>query len=235
MTLFLSTTIAYVGLLLLTRPDPTSLKDRPITLAENVRDIRASILLGIVVLLGYAVTTEFGFITVNEEVFVRLALSNDFENPQFRPSQFLTHSFVHANLVHVLTNVIGLGIASLYERRVGTGRFLAVFTVGIAASIPSLYFYSETITVCGISGGVFAVAAAYFTDEVDTSLADWVKGLLLFVFLVSVMVLQGEFRLSPHDVSGLSVDHVGHILGAIGGIAYCRLWPRTQLVASGAN
>ncbi len=235
MTLFLAATIAYVGILLLTKPDPTSLKARPITLAENFRYIRASIFLGIVVLLVYAVTTEFGFVTVNEGAFILLALSNDLENPQFRPSQFLTHSFVHANLVHVLTNVIGLGIASLYERRVGAGRFLAVFAVGIATSIPSLYSYSETITVCGISGGVFALAAAYFTDEVDTSLADWIKGILLFVFVVSVSVLQGEFRLSPYEVSGLSVDHVGHILGAIGGIAYCRLWPRTQLISSGAN
>ena len=235
MTLFLVATTTYVGVLLFTRPDPASLKATPLTLAENFRHIRASIFSGAVVLLVYALTTDLGFVTVNEETFNLLALSSDFENPQFRPTQFLTHSFVHANLLHVLTNVIGLGIASLYERRVGTRRFLAVLGVGITISIPSLYFYSEAITVCGISGGVFGLAAAYFTDEVGTSFSDWIKAIILFVFLVSVMVLQSEFRHSSYEATDLVVDHIGHVLGAIGGIAYCRLRPRSHVMTLGAN
>ncbi|WP_234912054.1 rhomboid family intramembrane serine protease, partial [Vibrio anguillarum] len=52
-----------------------------------------------------------------------------------RPLQLVSHLFVHGNLLHLATNVIGLGIASTYERRVGAKRYLSVLVVGALSSI----------------------------------------------------------------------------------------------------
>ena len=93
------------------------------------------------------------------------------------------------------------------------------------ASIPSILFYSENILVSGISGGVFGLAAAYFTDEEELTTKEWLLAISLFLFLAIVLALDSEFKGGSNKALDMKIDHIGHFLGALGAILYCRLKP----------
>lgn len=226
MIIFIIALVFYVGLLIFIKPAPRSLKSVPISYRENVKFVWASMLSGILVLLVFLLTTNFDFVTVDEDLYITLALSNNGDQFLKWPLQSITHLFIHSNLIHLAANVVGLGLASVYERRVGAKRFFAVLLVGCIASIPSIFFYSENITVSGISGGVFGLAAAYFTDEEELTTKEWLAAILLFLFLASMLAIDAEFKGRSEETLDMKVDHIGHLLGALGAIVYCRLNPQ---------
>lgn len=92
--------------------------------------------------------------------------------------------------------------------------------------MPSILFYSENVAVSGISGGVFGLAAAYFTDEKELSTKEWLAAISLFVFLAILLAIEGEFKGRSSAAADLRIDHIGHFLGALGAIIYCRLKPQ---------
>ena len=220
MSIFLISTAIYTSLLFFIQPAPSSLKSKPITYFENLKLVWASMLSGFLVLLVFLLTTNFGFVSVDENLYNILALSNDSEQFLKWPLQSITHLFVHGNLMHLTSNVAGLGLASAYERRVGAKRFFTVLLIGSLASIPSVFFYSENITVCGISGGIFGLAAAYFTDVDELSTKEWLTAILLFLFFISLELILKD---SSTEALGMEVDHIGHLLGIFGAVIYCRL------------
>ena len=234
MIIFLITIVVYVGLLVFIKPAPSSLKSAPITFSENLKFVWASIGSGALILLIFLFTTNFGFISVDERLYSILALSNDFDHFLEWPFQSVSHLFIHGNLIHLAANVVGLGLASAYERRVGAKRYFAVLLVGALASIPSILFYSEKIAVCGISGGVFGLAAAYFTDEEELTTKEWLAAILLFLFLALMLALDGEFKDRSNELEDMKIDHIGHLLGAFGAIIYCRLNPQ-RLTSQGSR
>ncbi|PHS31016.1 MAG: rhomboid family intramembrane serine protease [Methylophaga sp.] len=222
MIIFFISVAVYVGLLIIIKPAPISLKSIPITYRENIKSVWASMFSGFFVLLVFLLTTNLGFIAIDENLYNAFALS---DGDQFSKwlLQSTTHLFIHGNLVHLAANVVGLGLASAYERRVGAKRYFAVLLVGGLASIPSIFFYSENIAVCGISGGVFGLAAAYFTDEEELTTKEWLTAILLFLFLVLMLALETEFKDRSNEALDIKIDHIGHFLGALGAILYCRL------------
>jgi membrane associated rhomboid family serine protease len=225
MIIFLIAVVTYVSLLIFIKPAPSSLKAVPITYSENFKFVWASICSGVVVLFIFLLITNFGFISVDESLYRTFALSNDIDQFLKWPLQSVSHLFIHGNLIHLAANVIGLGLASTYERRVGAKRYLAVLLVSGLASIPSILFYSENILVCGISGGVFGLAAAYFTDEEELTTKEWLLAISLFLFLAMVLALDSEFKGGSNKALDMKIDHIGHFLGALGAILYCRLKP----------
>ncbi|MCJ8349056.1 rhomboid family intramembrane serine protease [Moritella sp.] len=225
MIIFLITVAVYVGLLIIIKPAPSSLKAVPITYSQNLKLVWASICSGVLILLIFLLTTNFSFIIVDENVFRTLALSNDVDQFLNWPLQSITHLFIHGNLVHLAANVVGLGLASAYERRVGAKRYFAVLLVGGLASIPSIFVYSENIAVCGLSGGIFGLAAAYFTDEEELTTKEWILAISLFLFLAIMMGLDSELKSSSNEALDMRIDHFGHLFGALGTILYCRLKP----------
>lgn len=226
MILFIIITLIYLGFLLFIKPAPGSLKAQPLTFSENFNLIKASMFSGVLLLVVFLLTSNFGFITVDENIYSLLALNNDIEQSSYWPLQSLTHLFIHENLIHLLLNVSAIGLASVYERRVGARRFFAVLCVAGIASVPSILFYSEMSSVCGISGGVMGLAAAYFTDEKELSAKEWGVAILLFFALAIMLALQAEFKNETEDILNIRVDHIGHLLGAIAAIIYCRLRPQ---------
>ncbi|MGE4542471.1 MAG: rhomboid family intramembrane serine protease [Pedobacter sp.] len=201
------------------------MKTVPITYSENFKFVWASICSGVLIILIFLLTTNFGFISVDENLYRTFALSNDVDQFLKWPLQSVSHLFIHGNLLHLAANVIGLGLTSAYERRVGAKRYLAVLLVGGLASIPSILFYSENIAVSGISGGVFGLAAAYFTDEEELTTKEWLLAISLFLFLAIMLALDSELRGSSKEALDMKIDHIGHLLGALGAILYCRLKP----------
>lgn len=148
-----------------------------------------------------------------------LGLSNLKEFSMLWPIQFLTHLTIHVDLKHLVANLSGLALTSLYERRVGTKRFLAVASVSALSSGLSIFFFGNAVVVCGISGGVCGLAAAYFIDFQDVRGKDLVMALASFTVLFIFFSYTASNSL---EFSSSRVDHWGHIFGAIGGILYCR-------------
>jgi membrane associated rhomboid family serine protease len=225
--LYLLACAVFLGLLLLIRPAPASLRDPLPTVGDNLTLIPGSLASVYVILSVFFMTSDYSFLDVNEKLYAQFALSNSLGSPFFKPHQFLTHSFMHADLLHVLANAAGLAMLSVYERRVGTGRFLAVLVIGVLVSTPSVFLVNAPLAGSGISGGVYALAAAYFLDEPDLSFLDWGKLFLYFLAIVALTsggVSTGSAALEQGDYS---IDYLGHALGAIGGIVYCAMRPRS--------
>jgi membrane associated rhomboid family serine protease len=222
--LFLLTLFLYAIFLVLYRPSPSSLKAKPITLRQNFWSIKAAFFTGILLIVIFFITSNFNFMTINQELYLKLGLHNEKISLASLPLQLFSHSFIHLDIIHLISNVSGIGIASAYERRVGHKRFLTVLTIGCFSSIPSILFYSEPTVICGISGGVYGLAAAYFLDHEGFELKEWIHSLMGFACLLGVLSLSAEFA----DKAMLShkIDHIGHVLGALGVITFCRICER---------
>ena len=216
--------VIFVGALVFFKPSPESLKAPSLSYWQNTRAVSGSLLAGIFVLLVYFFTADSIGLVVDEHWYHLLASSNRNDDLVSASYQLITSSFIHSNFLHVSSNVLGLALLSIYERRVGLNRYLAVLLVGIIVSSPSAFFYSEPLTVCGISGGVFALGAAFCTDHENLSIKEWLSAILLFVAITAVLMFDSYLNGPQADALTMEVDHIGHALGALGGIIYCRLF-----------
>ena len=216
--------VIFVGALIFFKPAPESLKAPSLSFWQNTRAVSGSLFAGVFVLLVYFFTSDSIGLVVDEHWHQRLAISNQSDDLASASYQLITSSFIHIKFLHVSSNVLGLALLSIYERRVGLNRYLAVLLVGIIVSSPSAFFYSEPLTVCGISGGVFALGAAFCTDHENLSIKEWLSAILLFVVITAVLMFDSYPNGPQADASTVEVDHIGHALGALGGIIYCRLF-----------
>lgn len=225
MIYFFIISIIYTGLLILVKPSLNSLKAAPISFIQNLKNIKVSLTFGLFLLFIFLFTSKFTFISTDKEILKFLALNNGGELSMLWIVQLITHLFIHADIIHILANIAFLGLASLYERRIGSKRFIVVLFVSSIFSIPSVFFYQEPIVVCGISGGIFGLAAGYFTDFENLTIKEWISAILIFVFLFFLISIESDFKLKIGNNLNFQIDHVGHIMGAIGGIIFCRLNP----------
>jgi rhomboid protease GluP len=222
MILFLISLLLYIGCLLGYKPDPKSLKDEPISFMENFSQVKASLFTGIILIITFLVTTNFTFLHVNQTLFSYFGLSGWKGLTLQLPFQIVTHLFIHVDVIHFLPNLAAIGVLSAYERRVGASRFLTVLLVSSFASILSLFFYLEEAVSCGISGGIFGLAVAYFTDHPGLTLKEWLLALAVFVLLVFVFSAS-QTRIT--FLGKIEIDHIAHVLGVIAAIVYCKWRP----------
>lgn len=224
MILFLIISIAYAATLLLVKPAPTSLKAKTFTFLQNLKQVKAALVLGELLIVIFYVITDFSFIKINENLYRTFSLPGGFNLNKLWFLQSITHLFIHLNFIHIVSNVSVLGLMSIYERRVGSTRFLKVLTASSIASIPSALFYSSESTICGISGGIFGLAAAHFTDQKAITTKEWLQAIIFFIVIVAALSFADGLK-SSNISDSFQVDYLGHILGAIGGIVYCKLKP----------
>ena len=212
----------YVLGLLLIKPNPNSLKAVPLTYAQNFKLIRASLCSGLFLLFIFLIISNYDFLIADDRIYYLLALNNNIEMIMLWPFQLITHLIIHVDFWHLIINVSGIGIASVYERRVGAKRFLSVLVVGSVASIPSIFFYSETIAISGISGGVVGLFAAYFTDRDELTTKEWCAAIFYFTIIMLLFSVDGY---SVSSLQEYQTDYIGHIFGVLGVIIYCRFKP----------
>lgn len=226
MTLFLATSIAYIALLILIRPTPSSLRAAKPTLHQNFLSIRAALGSGLLLLIIFFLTSNYEFLELDRRVYEKFTLQNGRNEHEIWPATIFTHLFLHINLAHLLANVFYIGIASVYERRVGPRRFLTVLTISSLASIPSALFYPNNYAFCGISGGVLGLAAAFFTDHEDISLKEWAQAILFFTIIFAAISFGEMHKTIKYTSLVIQIDHIGHILGALAAVLYCRIAPK---------
>lgn len=209
--------------LLLYKPAPASFKDSPPSFIQHTQNIKATLLLGILLIVLFGITTDFTGIALAEQFYV-LTLSKSMENPLLLPLQVITHNVIHLNSIHLISNIFILMLLSCYERRVGAKRFLMVLTVATAGSVGSIFFLPENVFVCGLSGGILGLGAALFTDNRNSSSKEWFISIATFLGLFLLFTIQGELQLTERG-KAMQTDHIGHILGIASAVAYCRCFP----------
>jgi membrane associated rhomboid family serine protease len=123
--------------------------------------------------------------------------------------RLMTSAFLHYGPFHILLNMLALWwFGSALERRIGSGRFLAIYLVsGLAGSAGALMLDPTTPTV-GASGAIFGILGAGLVMEQVQR--DYVFG----GSALGVIVLNLVFTFS---VSNISIG--GHIGGLLGGAA----------------
>lgn len=123
--------------------------------------------------------------------------------------RMLTAAFLHYGPFHLLLNMLALWwFGSALERRIGSGRFIAIYLVsGLAGSAGALMLDPTTPTV-GASGAIFGVLGAGLVMEQFQR--DYVFG----GSALGVIVLNLVFTFS---VANISIG--GHIGGLLGGAA----------------
>ena len=214
----------YGAALLAYRPTPVSLRERRTQgLGERARHVRGALVLGLLLILIYALGTGDSSFSTDDAVLARFGESVPGVLKQGRVYQIVTAIFLHADFFHLLSNLTVLAVLSWYECQHGTARFCFVFiwsamfdtTIGLA-------FLSPGAVTMGASAGLFGLVAAYFIDSETRpkGFGQWAKVGFLVMGLSLLVSLSGE--LTTHN---LKIDHIGHLLGAAGGLVFCRLWP----------
>jgi membrane associated rhomboid family serine protease len=137
-----------------------------------------------------------------------------------RPWTIVTYAFLHAGLLHLLFNMMGLFFfGPRLEAELGGGRFLGLyFTSTIAAALAS--FFTPYTAVVGASGAVFGVLVGfakfwprdriYFWGVIPIE-ARW------FIVLLAIYSVWGGLR------SGGGIAHFAHLGGLVGGWVYLKL------------
>lgn len=204
------------------------MKDKQITILENIKNFKAikvTIILGWLLLLIFGITTNFNYQEVDLKFIDLFALNNNQSFNTLCIMRLFTSYFIHWDFLHLSSNIVGLWLMSSYERRVGFKRFLIVLTIGcIMGSLP-VFFYQSPIVVAGISGGLYGLIAAYFMDNEFINSKDWFYSMLVFSAIFCLIYFDSEFNHSEYLSSkNYSIDHLGHLAGAIGAIIYCRLF-----------
>ena len=139
-----------------------------------------------------------------------LVLSGAFWQP-------LTYMFAHANLTHLLVNMLGLlFFGTTVEKEMGSREFILYYLLtGVLAGVFSLAAYllsgGITISLLGASGAVFAVLLAYATLEPRSQILIWgiipVRAPIMVIGYTLIELFSQVFG------SASSVAHLTHLAG----------------------
>lgn len=150
--------------------------------------------------------------------------------------QWLTHMFMHADLLHLLFNMYALGVFGAPLVRIwGAQRFLLLFFAsGLAGA--ALYcgwlmlsLPAEArpfINMAGASGGAFGVLAAFAVMLPRAPLG------IMFLpfsfpakyFVIALVAYETFAQISGISLLGPNIAHLAHVGGALAGAALAFYW-----------
>jgi membrane associated rhomboid family serine protease len=140
-----------------------------------------------------------------------------------RPWTILTYAFLHADLMHLLFNMIGLFFfGPRLESALGSGRFLGLyFTSAVTAALASLF--TPFVAVVGASGAVFGVLVGFAKY--------WPRDRIYFWGIIPIearwfIVLLAIYSIWGGLTSGGGIAHFAHLGGLVGGWLYLEVLER---------
>lgn len=144
--------------------------------------------------------------------------------------------FVHANVLHLLGNMIFLFVfGNTLEKSVGARTHLAIFfTGGLVSFILSLLFLPRGAGMLGASAAIFTIAACVML--VQPLKFSWLflapQGLVaLIYFLYNLVVVSHPSLIHGYDPHVAYVAHIiGFLVGILFGIALSRHWKKNLLL-----
>ncbi len=125
--------------------------------------------------------------------------------------QFITYMFTHANMSHIIFNMLGLFFFGFQvERRMGSREFLLFyFFCGIAAGIFSFLVYYTTgnyrVFLLGASGVVYAVLLAYAVYYPDS-----------IIFIMGIIPVRAVYMVIGYT----AIELLSHISNPYSGVAH---------------
>lgn len=134
--------------------------------------------------------------------------------------QLITYSFLHANFMHILFNMLALWMfGSDIEERLSTKVFVklyffSVFMGGIFTYVADMAGFSQG-TVIGASGGIFGVLVAYAMIWPNREILFMMIFPLKTKYFVLILMLMLVF-----SQGGGNIAHLAHFGGAVGGFMY---------------
>lgn len=182
---------------------------------------------------------HFLMVTGRQQLLGLLALSGE-GLARGRWWTLVTHLFVHANLLHLMVNVLGLWfLGPEVETMLGRSRFLVLYLVsGVAGGLLQTFFSAPQSELVGASGSVCGVLLSFTTAYPEMPL----RALLFFILpvtmkaktlgigLIAFSALCAALRLFPQ------LGHLAHLGGALAGALLTRMWlpslPRPRPLAS---
>lgn len=141
--------------------------------------------------------------------------------------QLITHAFLHANIWHLLFNMLALWFAGrIVERVLGTGRFVALYAASaVAGGLAQTFLEGGNTLLLGASGAVCGVIVAFATMFPEAQIV-----LLLFF----VIPLKFRAKYLGWGLAGSSlllfllgiepwIGHAAHLGGCVAGYLLARL------------
>ncbi len=140
-----------------------------------------------------------------------------------QPWTLVTYMFLHAGLMHLLFNMLGLYFfGPRLEVRLGGRQFLILYFVsGISGGLLSFPF-TPTVAIVGASGAVFGVLLGFARYWPRERIYIWgilpveARGL---VVAMTVLSLAGGF-----GAGGQGIAHFAHLGGFLGGFLFLKVW-----------
>jgi rhomboid protease GluP len=136
--------------------------------------------------------------------------------------RLLTSMFVHGGIMHLLLNIYGFVLASIFiEPVIGSVRYAIIyFLSGIAGSIASICWYDNTVSV-GASGAIFGLFGAILAMTLTGIFAKEEKKSILMLFgpYVLISLLMG--------LSG-GIDNAAHLGGLMAGAVVALIMYKTM-------
>ncbi|HEX6994491.1 MAG TPA: rhomboid family intramembrane serine protease [Gammaproteobacteria bacterium] len=138
-----------------------------------------------------------------------------------RPWTIVSYAFLHADVLHLLFNMIGLFFfGPRLESVLGSGRFLGLyFTSAVVAALASVFF-EPFAPVVGASGAVFGVLVGFAKFWPRDRIYFWgvipIEARWFIVLLAAYSILGGLTR-------GGGIAHFAHLGGLAGGWIYLKV------------
>jgi membrane associated rhomboid family serine protease len=147
----------------------------------------------------------------------------------FRPWTALSYMFLHANLMHLVFNMLGLFFfGPRLEQRIGSARFLWLYLVsGFAGAVLSLA--TPNVPIVGASGAVFGVFLGFARYWPRSQVLIW--GIIPVEARVLVVIMTALALLGGFGAGQRGVAHFAHLGGFIGGWLYLR-WIEARSAAA---
>ncbi len=152
--------------------------------------------------------------------------------PYFKPYQFITYMFMHANFGHILFNMFGVYMfGSILENIWGSKRFLNFYILcGLGAAALQLgisYFNGEYTILLGASGALFGLLVAFAMMFPNTYLNIYFLVPVKAKYLVTAY---GLFELISGFLNreGDNIGHFAHLGGLLVGVIIMLIWKRNK-------
>ena len=202
--------------------------------AFKSRRLTMTYILMVVLACIYACEVAFGvepLVKGEPTLTTLLVFGGTFRDSVFVDGQWwrlFTAPLLHANLLHLVFNLIALWFAGkLLERLIGLGWFLAIFFISaLGGSIASLWLNPPNIIGVGASGGIVGLFAALIVASFrfpSGGTRTQLQISALRVLIPSLLPLIGA------GADGEQIDYASHAGGAVAGcvamLLILKLWP----------
>ncbi|WP_413512721.1 rhomboid family intramembrane serine protease [Myroides odoratus] len=190
---------------------------RNLKLGDKVQLLIIANVVAFVLLYGLSIV----FSAVYHSVFPYVAFVADGVATLGRFWTFVSYSFVHANIWHLLLNMIMLFfVSNLFFTFFSSRQFLFVYFIGAIGGSMLYYlcsfFFQMGYGLVGASAAIMAplIALATFAPTMEVRLA--LLGRIKMIYIAGAIIVIDLFQLSSSNVGG----HIAHLGGALVGFGY---------------